>query len=135
MANSDPKTEHLVPFQFKEGESGNPNGRPRKLVSKVIDQLGKNGIENVTREQVVGAIEVLLNCTEEEIKQLAKDEGQSALIRILCSHIGRSGTKGSEKVFNMLLDRAFGKPDQKLTANLDYSSVYPDPVDTEDKDV
>lgn len=28
MANSNPKTDHLVPTQWKKGQSGNPGGRP-----------------------------------------------------------------------------------------------------------
>lgn len=109
MANPNPNTDNLTPF--KPGESGNPNGRPRKMVSQVIKELGDVGIEHVTKEQVRGAIEVLLNCQKDDLMQYANDESHSTLIRIVARHLIKSGD--NERLFNMLLDRAFGKPDQK----------------------
>lgn len=110
MANPNPKTDHLTPF--KPGESGNPNGRPRKMVSQVIDDLGDAGIEHVTKEQVRGAIETLLNCQKEDLMQYANDESHSILVRIVARHMIKAGD--NERVFNWLLDRAFGKPDAKV---------------------
>ena len=41
MANYNPKTEHLKPTQWQEGESGNPNGKPKgtKHLSSWIREL------------------------------------------------------------------------------------------------
>ena len=33
-----PNSENIESHQFKPGESGNPNGRPRKIVSLLKDQ-------------------------------------------------------------------------------------------------
>jgi Family of unknown function (DUF5681) len=34
-----PKTDHLVATQFKPEQSGNPNGRPRKMVTEALNEL------------------------------------------------------------------------------------------------
>ena len=95
---------------FKPGQSGNPNGRPRKMISQVLKDLGDAGIENVTKQQVVGAIETLLNCTQADLEKYAKDKAHSVLIRMVARHMLKSGD--NEKIMDMLLNRAFGKPDQ-----------------------
>ena len=124
MANPNPKTDHLEPW--KPGESGNPNGRPRKMVSQVIKELGDVGIEHVTKEQVRGAIEVLLNCQKEDLFKYANDEGHSVLIRIVARHLIQSGD--NERLFNMLLDRAFGKADQSHDITSDGEQIQGSPI-------
>ena len=114
MANPNPDISNLTPF--KPGESGNPNGRPRKLVSKIISHLNDNGVENVTKEQVVGAIEVCLNLTKEELSSLSDDNTQPYLIQTIASHI--TDSKDSFHVLNFILERAFGKPNQKTDLNV-----------------
>ena len=114
MANPNPDISNLTPF--KPGESGNPNGRPRKLVSKIVKHLNDNGVENVTKEQVVGAIEVCLNLTEDELLSLSNDKTQPYLIQTIASHI--TDSKDSFHVLNFILERAFGKPDQKTDLNV-----------------
>ncbi len=110
MANPNPNTDGLKE-PWKEGESGNPNGRPRKLVSKIVKHLNDSGVENVTKEQVRGAIEVCLNLRQEELKELGDDDTQPMLIKTIASHI--TDSKDSYHVLSFILERAFGKPDQK----------------------
>lgn len=133
MANPDPDMSGLKE-PWKPGESGNPNGRPRKMVSQVLKDLGDVGIENVTKSQVRGAIEVLLNCQKEDLEQYAEDKNHSMLIRIVARHLVKAGD--NERLFDMLLDRAFGKPDQKTditTGGEKITGIQFVPID-EDKD-
>lgn len=106
---------------WKPGESGNPNGRPRKMVSQVLKDLDDAGIEHVTKEQVRGAIETLLNCQKEDLMQYANDESHSMLVRIVARHMIKAGD--NERVFNWLLDRAFGKPEQSTDITTDGRSL------------
>jgi len=109
MSNPNPKIDHLTPW--KPGQSGNEAGRPRKMVSQVLKDLEGAGIENVTKQQVIGCIETLLNCTQDDLESYARDKGHSVLIRMVARHLLKSGD--NEKILSMLLDRAFGKPDIK----------------------
>jgi hypothetical protein len=108
MANQ----QNIEPYKWKPGQSGNPNGRPRKMVSQVIQDLSSEGIEHVKKSHIIGAIEVLLNCTESELEAYANDKSQSQLIRIVAKHLLKAGD--DNKLFSMLLDRAFGKPDKTI---------------------
>ena len=85
-----PKPENIEPHKFKKGQTGNPNGRPRKLpeLSKLMaDILGdeKNGL--TTAERILKAIEA-------------------------------KALKGDIKAAEMLLDRGYGKPKQTQETNI-----------------
>lgn len=91
---------------WKEGESGNPNGRPKKLVSKVLDELKEEG-EQVSKSQVFDIYQIMISLTIPKLKEVAGDESKPALYRILAKEI--LGKKGFEAIEKML-DRANGKP-------------------------
>jgi hypothetical protein len=85
-----PKPENIEPHKFKKGQTGNPNGRPKKLpeLSKLMaDILGdeKNGL--TTAERILKAIEA-------------------------------KALKGDIKAAEMLLDRGYGKPKQTQETNI-----------------
>ena len=85
-----PKPENIEPHKFKKGQSGNPNGRPRKLpeLNKIMaDILGdeKNGL--TTAERILKAIEA-------------------------------KALRGDIKAAEMLLDRGYGKPKQTTDTNI-----------------
>lgn len=81
--------------QFKKGQSGNPNGRPKKLPELDIllaDVLGeeKDGIE-----------------------------AAKAILMALRA----KATKGDVRAAEVLLDRAYGKPKQEIAATLASTDV------------
>jgi hypothetical protein len=85
-----PKPENIEPHKFKKGQTGNPNGRPKKLpeLGKLMaDILGdeKNGLS--TAERILKAIEA-------------------------------KALKGDIKAAEVLLDRAYGKPKQTTDTNI-----------------
>lgn len=81
-----PKPENIEPHKFKKGQSGNPNGRPKKLPQ--IDTL----IADILGEEKDGttAAEAILK----KLRQMA--------------------ASGNLKAAEMLLDRAYGKAKQAI---------------------
>jgi len=100
---------------FVPGESGNPNGRPRKLLSSINKELTERGFERVSASQVMESFELLFNLTEEEIKERAIDKESPMLLRIAGKAMLSS--KGMEMVEKML-DRAHGKAQQKMQVDI-----------------
>lgn len=85
-----PKPENIIPHKFKKGQSGNPNGRPRKLPA--LDKL----MADVLGEEKDG-----ITAGEAILKALRA-----------------KATKGDVRAAEVLLDRAYGKPKQTQETTL-----------------
>jgi hypothetical protein len=96
---------------WKKGQSGNPKGRPRKLLRSLVLELKNAGYERADGLTVVEAFEVMLNLPEEEVKKLVADSSMPMSVRI----VGKSmlSPKGFEVVQTMM-DRAHGKAKQQV---------------------
>jgi hypothetical protein len=79
-----PKPENIEPHKFKKGQTGNPNGRPRKLPE--LDKL-------------------LADVLGEEKDGITAGE---AILKALRA----KATKGDVRAAEVLLDRAYGKAKQ-----------------------
>lgn len=113
--------------QWKPGESGNPNGRPRKLVSTLISEMNAVGVEPLKASQIMDAYETLFNMTIKEITEKALDNDQPIFIRIIAKAM--LSNKGSE-MLDKMMDRAHGRSKQSLdikgeikTDTIDYSKL------------
>lgn len=102
--------ENLQPF--KKGQSGNPNGRPRKGVSAVLSTLEAAGHDEVTAEQVRATMGRMLNLPRAELLKMAKDESKTPIMDALIAR-ALAGGKGWEALQD-ILDRAHGRPKQSL---------------------
>lgn len=97
--------------KFKEGTSGNPNGRPPKLLSHIVNQWKSEGFEAVSPAQVLEAYTVLINVTEGRIKEIVGDQEAPMFLRI----VGKAmlSNKGTDMIEKML-ERAYGKATQPV---------------------
>lgn len=107
---------------WKKGQSGNPKGRPRKLLSSLVNELKKAGYERADGHTVVEAFEVMLNLPEEEVKKLVADSSMPMSVRI----VGKSmlSPKGFE-VLQTMMDRAHGKAKQQVDMSATVTSDTP----------
>jgi len=107
---------------LEKGETANPNGRPRKLVSDVIKELDNQGIKPVTKQEIQDVYMRLINLEMPDLEAKVKDSKQPALVRIVGKAI-LSG-KGYEVVERML-DRSIGKPDSKTDITTNGKDITP----------
>jgi hypothetical protein len=97
--------EDLIPF--KKGQSGNPNGRPRKWIS----ELKESGYKS---SEVNDCILVMLSMTIEELADVYKNPKATILEKTVANALKRSLEKGSLYSLDTLLNRAVGKPKESV---------------------
>ena len=102
--------------QFQKGTSGNPNGRPRKYVSTLIDQGYK-------RSEINDTIQNMMAMTFEEVKAVWDNPTATVLEKTIASAIRKSIEKGTLYSLETLLSRVYGQPKQEVAA-----SISPQPI-------
>lgn len=115
MANNPNATKNLKPA--KKGQTGNPNGRPKKL--KTI--LKKEGL---SQSQINDIITEMLAMTQEELKSIVKNPKARSFEILIASAIGKGVSKGDlSQIFGYALTRAFGQPKQDLDLGIKDGSI------------
>ena len=98
-------------FRAAKGETKNPNGRPRRVLTHVLKELEDKGYERVSATDVHEAFERLVNLQEDQLKKLSTSVNEPILVRIVAKAlIDKRGFDYLEK----LLDRAHGKAKQSV---------------------
>ena len=97
-----------------KGFDKNPNninrkGRPRRLVSSIIQDLKERGIVQVKATDIVEAFEMLFNLESKEIAEIANNDSNPYFIRRVAKEM-LSG-KGFD-IIERMIDRVHGKPKQ-----------------------
>ena len=106
-----PNRENIEPHKWKKGQSGNPKGRPRLLVSSVIEQMKNKGVESISQYDIKATFLMLLNLEIPELESMVKDKDQPVLVRIVGKEM--LGGKGFD-VIEKMLDRAIGKSEENI---------------------
>ena len=100
------KEDNLRPA-WEKGESGNPNGRPRKWIS----ELKESGYKS---SEVNDCVLVMLSMTIEELAEVYKNPKATILEKTVANALKRSLEKGSLYSLDTLLNRAVGKPKESI---------------------
>lgn len=99
------KEDNLIPFQ--KGQSGNPNGRPRKSFSVINAELKAKGIESLSRTDLIDAYGLIFNSTEKELKELAGEKETPYALRLIIGELNSARTRS--KALQDYRDYMFGK--------------------------
>jgi hypothetical protein len=101
---------NLVPF--KKGDKNiNRNGRPRKFVTTLKEQGYK-------LSEVTDSIEVLISMTPDELQKIFDNPKSTVLEKVVASAIIKSIKQGDLNSIETLLNRAYGKPKEKMEADI-----------------
>ena len=98
-----PNKENIEKHEFKKGQSGNPNGRPKKFTSTLKSMGYKNS-------EVADSIQSMLAMTLEELKDIYQNPESTVLEKTVAGAIKKSIEKGDLHSIEILLSRVFGKP-------------------------
>jgi hypothetical protein len=93
--------------QFKKGQSGNPNGRPRKYVSTLVE-IGYK------KSEVNDCILAMMAMTLEELQEAYKSKSATVMEKTIANAIITGIRKGNLSSVETLLDRVYGKPKQEI---------------------
>lgn len=106
-----PNKEILEKNKWQKGKSGNPAGKPKLMISSVINGLEAEGYKPATKPEIVKVYLFLVNLSLPKIKRLVEDSEQPALVRI----VGKAVlSKQGFEVIEKILDRSLGKATQSI---------------------
>ena len=108
---------------FEKGQSGNPNGRPRKYVSLLKEQGYKLSEINDT-------IQVMMAMDMEELKSVWDNPKATVLEKTIAAAIRKSIEKGSLYSLETLLTRVYGKPRENADVKTEMTIRLIDDDDT-----
>lgn len=105
---------NLIPYQ--KGQTGNPNGRPRKFVCQLKD-MGYN------KQDINQTIENMMAMTLNELADIFKDEHATILERTIANAMRKSLEKGTLYSLETLISRVHGVPKSQIDLKAEIESV------------
>ena len=97
--------EHLI--QWQPGQSGNPNGRPKKIYT-ILKEKG------YSKSDTVAAFKELSWYTVPELKEVANDDAKPIIVRIVARVLFKALQKSDWTKIKEIMEHTIGKPTQRV---------------------
>jgi hypothetical protein len=110
-----PKPENIEPHKFKKGQTGNPNGRPKKVINRLETLIGRKFDVQLTKADKMQIVESLLELSLDQLKAIATDKETPVFMVLIATAIRGDIERKNLTTANELLNRLYGKPGTPLT--------------------
>ncbi len=117
MANE----ENLIPY--KKGQSGNPNGRPKKIENVLKDVFLSEYNVKLSKSQTEEILKNILSKSRSELIELAKNDDLPFWISMIAKKATRDYERGSIHLLELLFDRVYGKPKETVDQNIEAKTI------------
>ena len=97
---------------FEAGESGNPNGRPRKYVSLLKEQ-------GYRLSEINDTIQAMMSMDMDELNAVYKNPSATIMEKTIANAMNKSLMKGSLYSLETLMTRVYGKPKEQIDMKSD----------------
>jgi len=78
---------NIEKHKFKKGQTGNPNGRPRKFLADILFDLKAKGYAEIKPNNVSDVYQSLLGTPREELRLIAKDDKLPYIVSSTALHM------------------------------------------------
>ena len=110
--------------KFKKGQSGNPNGRPKKIETIIHEHFLDEHNLKLSKSQTQDIIQVILGKTKKELIELAANDELPFWIALIAKKAKRDFDKGSIHILDVLFDRVYGKPKEEVSQTIQQVEIF-----------